>query len=76
MSTVTLDQVSARAREIDVRRALLTAVAAVLWSVGWLVGRTVTMAVAAVLWSVAAVSLGWRDARPVRDGQQRLRSVA
>ena len=73
MSVPTVEQVSARAREVDVRaglsragRALLTALAAVLFAVGWLAGRTVTLAVAAVLWSCAAVALGWREARPAK----------
>lgn len=78
MAAVSPDRVFARTREFrraDVGRVLLTAAAAVLWSLGWLAGMVVT----AVVWSVAAISLGWRDARPVRSrtpGEPRMRVVA
>ena len=75
MAVATLDEVTARSRELDVAagarrfgRALLTVLAAVLFAVGWLAARVVTLTVAAALWSCAAVALGWREARPVRAG--------
>lgn len=71
MAVVTVDRVSSRAAEVDVRaglsrlvRWLLTGLALALWAVGWLAAQAVTLTVRAVLWSVAAVVLGWRDARP------------
>lgn len=78
MSVLTLDRVAARRAELDpaaaarrAGRALLTALAAVLFALGWLAGRTVTLAVAAArlvaavaLWCAAAMALGWREARP------------
>lgn len=68
MSVATLDQVSARARDIHLGRVLLTALAAVLFALGWLAARTVTGAVTVTLWCAAAVALGWRDARPKARG--------
>jgi hypothetical protein len=69
VTVATLDQVAARAREVHPGRVLLTAVAAVLFGLGWLAARAVTLAVAVALWSAAAVSLGWREARPRRAAE-------
>lgn len=79
MIVATLDRVSAHAREVHPGRVLLTAVAAALFGLGWLAARAVTTLVAAALWSAAAVSLGWREARPGRGepgGPPRMRLVA
>lgn len=78
MTTLSVEAVSARAGEFDlaaaarrVGRAVLTALAAVLFAAGWLAARTVALAItgsrllaAVMLWCAAAVALGWREARP------------
>lgn len=56
-----LDQVPAR--RLDVGRALLTALAAVLYLLGWLPSKVGVVVSAAVAWCVAAVKVGWADAR-------------
>jgi len=50
-------------RPIEVRRGLLTAIAALLWFIGWASVGIVLAAVNAVRWSVAAIRLGWSDGR-------------
>lgn len=45
---------------------LLLAVAAPLWVLGWLAGKTAVGLVAVIAWCTAVVKLGWTDAhRPV-----------
>lgn len=58
-----LERVGKKADEIKIGQALLTAVAAVLYAVGWVTGKVFTIASLAVRWFVAAVVLGWRDSR-------------
>lgn len=48
-------------------RALLTALLAVLWSLGWVAGETYSGAE----FIVSGVRLGWRDARGVSRGATR-----
>jgi hypothetical protein len=62
--TVDLAEVNAAARAAHFGRAALTGIAAVLWAVGWLVGKLVAGVWFVVAWVFAAVRLGWRDARP------------
>lgn len=54
-----VDDITAQAREVDVRRVLLTLVASVFYSVGWLVGA----AVRSLTFTIAAVRLGYREGR-------------
>jgi hypothetical protein len=55
-----VDAISEQARRVDVGRALLTFVAAVLVGFGRLLGYIVT----AILWCGVAVRVGYRDVRP------------
>jgi hypothetical protein len=59
-----VDRVSAEARR-SVRPgvALLLALARLLWLVGYLPGLALSMASLGARWVLAAVRLGWRDAR-------------
>lgn len=50
-------------RDITRRRAVLLLLAGVLWAVGWLTGKTWLL----LAWTLAALKLGWSDARSVRD---------
>lgn len=63
-----IDRINEEARRIDVGRALLTAIAAVLYAVGWLAGKLFTIFGFVVNWTVAAVMIGWRDARARSGG--------
>lgn len=69
LERVPVDRITAEARDVDLGRALLTVVAAVLFAVGWLAGKVVGGLIAAVAWSLAAVKVGWVEARRTRvDG--------
>jgi hypothetical protein len=65
-----VDRVTAEARDVEFGRAILTAIAAVLFAVGWLAAKVVgLLALAfgavwlAAAWSATAVRLGWTEAR-------------
>jgi hypothetical protein len=70
LERVPVARINAEAHEVDIPRAALTLVAAVLFAVGWLSGKTVGLVFAALAWSFAAVKVGWSDARrpPLPDG--------
>lgn len=57
------DRVSAEAEQVRPGLAVLTAVAAVLYALGWVVGVVFTVLGVVVRWSVAAVRVGWADGR-------------
>jgi hypothetical protein len=69
LDAVPLEAISQRARTVDVGRVLLTVLAAILYGLGWIVGR----AVFAIAWAGSAVRVGFTDGRrgphdPVRGG--------
>jgi hypothetical protein len=64
--TVNVDRISAEAREVQFRRAFLTAIAAVLYGIGWLARRTFIVLWLALTWSWSAVRLGWQEAAPAK----------
>lgn len=69
LDSVPVDRINAEAREIDLGRTILTVLAAALWLIGWVAGKTAGFVFGAVAWSLAAVRVGWRDARGRRpDG--------
>lgn len=59
LDRVPVDEITEQARQVHLGRVVLTVLAAVLFSVGWLAGA-VFMALA---WSGTAVKVGWLDAR-------------
>ncbi|HZN76196.1 MAG TPA: hypothetical protein VFC00_31590 [Micromonosporaceae bacterium] len=63
-------------RPVEVRRGVLTAIAAVFWLVGWLTVNVVLVTAAAVRWSVAAVRLGWRDGQEQWAARAKRRAAA
>jgi hypothetical protein len=64
LDRVPLDRISEQAREIRPGRALLTIIAAMLFALGWITAKMLTVAWLAILWSFAAVKVGWQEARP------------
>jgi len=66
---VPVDAIAAEADRVDVGRLLLTAVAGLLFAVGWVAGKAFTVVVSVVVWSVAAVKVGWVTARPAASGE-------
>ena len=55
---ISLDDITAQAREVRTGRAILTAIAAVFFAIGWLAGRVVPW----LLWCCFAVRKGYRSA--------------
>jgi hypothetical protein len=68
LERVPVDRITAQAREIQFSRTVLTVFAAVLFAVGWLAGKTLAVLWGGVAWSMAAVKVGWDDARRRADG--------
>lgn len=62
-ATAVTDEVRAEARRVDLGRALLVLLALVPFVLGWLTGAAVT----AVSWAWAAVVVGFRSARGVKQ---------
>lgn len=58
-----LDRINAEARDVEIGRAVLTAVAAVLFAIGWLAAKVVGVVWLSIAWSATAVRLGWSEAR-------------
>jgi hypothetical protein len=65
---VPVDEITARARQARPGRAILTAIAAILFALGWLAARTLTGLWLALAWSGTAVKVGWQAGRPPRGG--------
>lgn len=68
LDRVPVDRIAAEARELHPGRTLLTVLAASLFALGWLAGRTVSVAWAACAWCLAAIKVGWADALHRPDG--------
>jgi hypothetical protein len=66
LERVPVDRIRSEARNIQFTVVVLTLFAALFWSVGWVAGK----AWGTVAWSMAAVKVGWQEARmsPVSDG--------
>jgi len=60
---VPLERINAEAQEINLAKTLLTVLAGVLWLIGWVAGKIIGTVVVAITWSLAAVKVGWADAR-------------
>ncbi len=67
LDRVPVDRITAEAREIHFGRTILTAIAAVLFAIGWTLGKIVSgvraLWVIFVAWPYAAVKVGWKEAR-------------
>lgn len=63
LERVPVDRITAEARDVQFWRTVLTAIAGVLYGLGWLAGRTFTLLWRAVAWVGVAVKVGWQDAR-------------
>lgn len=56
---VPIDRITRQAREVHAGRALLTALMAPLYVLGWIVGKAAVV----TMFVLAAVKIGWQDAR-------------
>lgn len=67
---VPVDRITAEARQANFGRAVLTVIAAVLFSVGWVAARAVGVVWVAAAWCAVAVRVGWNAARaPAPDDE-------
>lgn len=62
LAPVPLDRISARARQAEPGRALLTVLAAVLFGVGWGVRKFFAVIWLGAAWSYFAAAEGWNEA--------------
>jgi hypothetical protein len=58
-----LDRITAEARDVEIGRAILTLIAAVLFAIGWVAAKVVGVVWLSLAWSATAVRLGWSEAR-------------
>lgn len=66
---VPVDRITAQAQKVRFWRTVATALAGLLWGIGWLAAKTCALTWLALAWSVVAVRVGWADARrPSREG--------
>lgn len=71
-----LDDLEAKAREVRPGRTLLTALAAVLFGIGWVTARVFAVAWLAFTWSWVAVREGWRASHGPSRAQRLARQAA
>lgn len=71
MNQISIERVSAQAREIRFGRTLLTLLATVLYCVGWITAKTWIWLWFALCWSAVAIKVGWTDARSTSGGPPR-----
>jgi hypothetical protein len=68
-------EVTTQARQVRVLPVVLGVVAGLLYAVGWVTAKVVTVAWFVVVWACVAVAVGWREARaPTRAGPPGSRS--
>lgn len=74
LDRVPLEQISEEAKQADVGKLALTALAAVLYSIGWIAGKVFTivarilvLAIRGAVWAGLAVKLGWTESRKPRQ---------
>lgn len=60
---VPLDRITQEARQVRFWRTVLTALAGLLFGLGWLAAKACGVVWLAVVWSVTAARLGWQEAR-------------
>lgn len=65
---LTAEKIQRRAAELNAVQLLLLVVAGVFWVLGWLVSKLALMVWTGLSWTLAAVEVGWKDARRPREG--------
>lgn len=64
LDAVPLERISEQSREVQIGRRILAVLLGVLYVVGWLAGKGSV----ALSYAIAAVKVGWQDARAERTG--------
>lgn len=70
LAAVSANAAAMRAR-IDPRRAVLVALAGVIYGAGWAARKAVVAVLVAITWAAAVLVLGWTEAAPKKPLQQR-----
>lgn len=63
LERVPVDRITAEAKDVRFRRTVLTAVAGLLYALGWVTAKAFTLLWRTVVWVAVAVKVGWQDAR-------------
>ena len=71
LDRVPVERIQAEASQVHPGRLLLTLLVGVLYCVGWVAGKTFTVLAVAAGFTVAAVKVGWQDARGSAAGRSR-----
>ena len=66
---VPVDRITTQAKQVRFGHTILTILAAVLFSIGWVVAKVFTVLWLGLAWAVTAVKVGWQDARPAPPGE-------
>lgn len=61
---VPFDRITREAREVHFTRTALTALAGLLWLIGFAMAKAFALVWFAAAWAWTAIRLGWSDARP------------
>lgn len=70
MTTVDIARITEQARQVNFTRAFLTALAGLLYAVGWITRKVFVALWLAAAWSWTAVKLGWQEAAPKSPRRQ------
>ena len=68
MAAVDLQRISREAAKVQFGRTLLTAIAFLLYGLGWLAAKFFVVLWRAAVWSFVAVKLGWQDGMKPKAG--------
>lgn len=63
LDRVPVDRITLEARQINLGRLLLTLIAGLLYGIGWTAAKTVKVLALVLVWCLAAVKVGWQEAR-------------
>jgi len=60
---VPVDRITTQAKQVRFGHTILTILAAILFSLGWVVAKVFSAIWLVLAWSVTAVKVGWQDGR-------------
>jgi uncharacterized membrane protein YedE/YeeE len=63
ITRVPVDRINEQVKQVRFWRTVATVLAGLLWGIGWLAAKCCALTWLALAWAVAAVRVGWADAR-------------
>lgn len=69
LDRVPLDRITAEAKQVSPGRAVLLAVAGLLYALGWITAKAFSLVWLALAWTATAVKVGWSDARKAKPAR-------